>query len=144
MIEYVSFSEKETFNIASLLAKKIGKKKVFCLDGDLGVGKTIFAKGFAHGLGIEEEITSPTFTIVQTYKSKENTLHHFDIYRISDENEFFEIGYEEYFSSEGVCLVEWASLLRDCIPKDAVWINIKKDLKEGLNYRRIILEGMEE
>lgn len=140
MVEKISLSEQETFALAFDLAKNLKSGSIVCLDGDLGVGKTVFAKGFAKGLGIEEEITSPTFTIVNTYEG-ERTLHHFDMYRISDISELEEIGYEEYFFSDAICLIEWASLVEDIIPSDAIKIEIEKDLEQGLEYRRIRMTG---
>lgn len=137
---YESFSEKETFEIAEKMAKKAEASKVFCLDGDLGVGKTVFTKGFAVGLGIEDVIDSPTFTIVKEYTEGRLPLYHFDVYRIGDISEMDEIGYEEYFYGDGVCLIEWSTLIEEIIPDDAVKIRIEKDLKKGFDYRRIVVE----
>ena len=138
MKNYESFSENDTFDIA----KELKKGSIVCLDGDLGVGKTIFAKGFAKGLGIEDDITSPTFTLVQSYESLDNVLHHFDVYRISDESEMDEIGYEEYFFSDAICLIEWSSLIPDLIPENAIRISIEKDMEKGFDYRNINIEGI--
>ena len=138
MKNYESFSENDTFEIAKNIAKELKKGSIVCLDGDLGVGKTIFAKGFAKGLGIEDDITSPTFTLVQSYESLDNVLHHFDVYRISDESEMDEIGYEEYFFSDAICLIEWSSLIPDLIPENAIRISIEK----GFDYRNINIEGI--
>jgi hydrolase, P-loop family len=142
MKNYESFSENDTFEIAKNIAKELKKGSIVCLDGDLGVGKTIFAKGFAKGLGIEDDITSPTFTLVQSYESLDNVLHHFDVYRISDESEMDEIGYEEYFFSDAICLIEWSSLIPDLIPENAIRISIEKDMKKGFDYRNINIEGI--
>lgn len=142
MKNYESFSENDTFEIAKNIAKELKKGSIVCLDGDLGVGKTIFAKGFAKGLGIEDDITSPTFTLVQSYESLDNILHHFDVYRISDESEMDEIGYEEYFFSDAICLIEWSSLIPDLIPENAIRISIEKDMKKGFDYRNINIEGI--
>ena len=142
MKNYESFSENDTFEIAKSIAKELKKGSIVCLDGDLGVGKTIFAKGFAKGLGIEDEITSPTFTLVQSYESLDNVLHHFDVYRISDESEMDEIGYEEYFFSDAICLIEWSSLIPDLIPENAIRISIEKDMGKGFDYRNINIEGI--
>lgn len=140
MVEKISLSEQETFAIASHLAKGLKPGSIVCLDGDLGVGKTVFAKGFAKGLGIDEEITSPTYTLVNSYEG-DRTLHHFDMYRISDISELEEIGYEEYFFGNAICLIEWASLVDEIIPSDAIKIEIQKDLEQGVDYRRIRLIG---
>ena len=142
MKNYESFSENDTFEIAKNIAKELKKGSIVCLDGDLGVGKTIFAKGFAKGLGIEDDITSPTFTLVQSYESLDNILHHFDVYRISDESEMDEIGYEEYFFSDAICLIEWSSLIPDLIPENAIRISIEKDMEKGFDYRNINIEGI--
>ena len=142
MKNYESFSENDTFEIAKNIAKELKKGSIVCLDGDLGVGKTIFAKGFAKGLGIEDDITSPTFTLAQSYESLDNVLNPFDVYRISDESEMAEIGYEEYFFSDAICLIEWSSLIPDLIPENAIRISIEKDMKKGFDYRNINIEGI--
>ena len=136
---YETQSEKETFEIGRQMAENSKPGDIYCLQGDLGVGKTIFSKGFATGLGITEPITSPTFTIVQVYEA-EKPLYHFDMYRIEDEDELEMIGYEDYFYGQGVCLVEWANNVEDVIPKEAKWITIEKDLEKGFDYRKITVE----
>lgn len=138
MTIYESNSEKETFDIGYQLAVASKKGAIYCLIGDLGVGKTVFSKGFATGLGITEPITSPTFTIVQVYEG-DKPLYHFDMYRIEDPDELEMIGYEDYFYGEGVCLVEWANNVLDVIPKEAIWIDIQKDLEKGFDYRKITI-----
>lgn len=139
MICYETQSEKETFEIGRSLAEASKPGDIFCLLGDLGVGKTVFSKGFAIGLGITEPITSPTFTIVQVYEG-EKPLYHFDMYRIEDEDELEMIGYEDYFFGEGVCLVEWANNVEEVIPPHAKWITIEKDLEKGFDYRKITIK----
>lgn len=135
---YEVYSEEETRKIGYELGKKAAKSEIYCLHGDLGVGKTIFTKGFAQGLGITEHITSPTFTIVNEYHSGRIPFYHFDVYRIGDVEEMFEIGYEEYFYGDGVCLIEWAELITDILPDDVKWIKIEKDLTtDNENYRKI-------
>ena len=136
---FESFSEKETFEIGRDLARKAVPGRVYCLDGDLGTGKTVFAKGFAAGLGITEPVTSPTFTIIREYEEGRIPLYHFDVYRISDPDEMYAIGYEEYFYCSGVCLVEWSELISELIPEDAVHIEISRDLEKGTDYRRIVI-----
>ena len=138
-----SFCEEDTFNIGKDLAMNAKTSSVYCLDGDLGVGKTIFTKGFAVGLGIEECITSPTFTIVQEYEDGRVPFYHFDVYRISDPCEMYEIGFDEYINGEGICLIEWASLIEEILPKDVIKVNISKDLDKGIDYRVITVDGME-
>ena len=138
-----SFCEEDTFNIGKDVAMNAKLGSVYCLDGDLGVGKTIFTKGFAKGLGIEDCITSPTFTIVQEYEEGRLPFYHFDVYRIADAYEMYEIGFEEYINGEGICLIEWASLIEDILPEDIIRINIAKDLDKGIDYRVVTVEGME-
>ena len=111
--------------------------QVYALIGDLGVGKTVFIQGVAKGLGIDEPVNSPTFTIVQVYDSGRLPFYHFDVYRIGDVEEMDEIGYEEYFFGEGVCFVEWANLVDEIMPKETIWITIEKDLDKGFDYRKI-------
>lgn len=135
-----SFSPEETFGIGVQLAREARPGDIYTLEGDLGVGKTIFTKGMAKGLGIEEPVTSPTFTILQEYESGRLPLYHFDVYRIGDPEEMDEIGYEDYFYGQGICLIEWAGLIRELIPDEAVRISIEKDLEKGLDYRRILIE----
>lgn len=135
-----SFSDKDTYNLGVELGRNAAKGQIYCLDGDLGVGKTVFTKGFAKGLGVNEDISSPTFTIVLEYHDGRVPFYHFDVYRIGDIYEMDEIGYEEYFFGEGVCLIEWASLIDEIIPENAVKITIKKDLEKGFDYRMITIE----
>jgi len=136
-----SFSEKETFQIAKELAENAKAGEVYCLSGDLGVGKTVFTKGFAAGLGITEPVSSPTFTIVQIYEEGRLPLYHFDVYRIEDIEEMEEIGYEDCFYGEGVCLIEWAELIKEILPEKQKKIKIEKDLDKGFDYRRITIEA---
>ncbi len=141
-MEFETWSEQETFALGKSIAEKAKAGDIYCLDGDLGTGKTVFSKGFAAGLGVTEHVTSPTFTIVNEYEGR-LPLYHFDVYRIADPEEMYEIGYEEYFYGEGVSLVEWAELIRELIPAHAVWITVEKDLQKGLDYRRIVLKEAE-
>lgn len=130
-------SEQETFELGQRLAAQAQPGQVFALVGDLGVGKTVFTKGMASGLGIEEPVSSPTFTIVQVYEEGRLPFYHFDVYRIGDPEEMEEIGYEDYFYGEGVCLVEWANLIMELLPPQTVFVTIDKDLERGYEYRRI-------
>ncbi|MDD3393858.1 MAG: tRNA (adenosine(37)-N6)-threonylcarbamoyltransferase complex ATPase subunit type 1 TsaE [Clostridia bacterium] len=131
-----TFSPGETEAIGEKMGQEAIPAQVYSLDGDLGVGKTVFTKGFARGLGITEHVTSPTFTIINEYMGR-MPLYHFDVYRISSEEEMEDTGYEDYFYGEGVSLVEWASLIPDLMPKDAIHISIEKDYAMGDDYRRI-------
>lgn len=133
-------SSDETFSLGESLAQSAKPGQVYCLDGDLGVGKTVFSKGFAKGLGIVDHITSPTFTIINVYEDGRLPFYHFDVYRVTDEYELDEIGYEEYFYGEGVTLIEWATLIPRLIPESAIHIIIEKDLEQGFDYRRITLK----
>ena len=137
---YETNSEKETFELGKNLGEQAKAGQIFCLNGDLGVGKTVFTQGFAKGLGIEENVNSPTFTIIQVYEEGRIPLYHFDVYRIGDPEEMYEIGYEEYFFGEGVCLIEWSKLIDELIPEEAINIEIDKNLEKGLDYRKITVE----
>ena len=139
---YETNSEKETFELGKNLGEQAKAGQIFCLNGDLGVGKTVFTQGFAKGLGIEENVNSPTFTIIQVYEEGRIPLYHFDVYRIGDPEEMYEIGYEEYFFGEGVCLIEWSKLIYELIPEEAINIEIDKNLEKGLDYRKITVEGL--
>lgn len=135
-----TFSETETFKLGEEMGRSAKKGMVFCLNGDLGVGKTVFTQGFAKGLDIEEPISSPTFTILQEYHDGRLPLYHFDVYRISDISEMDEIGYEDCFYGEGVCFIEWAELIEDILPEHITTITIEKDLQKGFDYRKITVE----
>jgi tRNA threonylcarbamoyladenosine biosynthesis protein TsaE len=113
---------------------------IICLNGDLGVGKTVFSQGFASGMGITEPISSPTFTIVQTYEEGDMPLYHFDVYRIGCIEEMEEIGYEDYFFGEGICLIEWSENIHEIIPDDAIQVTITKDFDKGFDYRNIYIK----
>jgi tRNA threonylcarbamoyladenosine biosynthesis protein TsaE len=126
------------------LGRKIGQEAkpgdVYALLGDLGVGKTIFTKGVAEGLGITEPINSPTFTIVQEDEEGRMPFYHFDVYRIGDVEEMDEIGFDDYVYGEGMCLIEWANLIEEILPDHVKTITIEKDLEKGFDYRRITIE----
>ncbi len=134
-----SFGSRDTFELAKDLAAKAKKGGIYALEGDLGVGKTVFCQGFAAGLGVREHVNSPTFTILGIYDDGRLPLYHFDVYRIADPEEMDEIGYEDYFFGDGVCLVEWAGLIRELIPENAVFVTIEKDAGKGPDYRKITI-----
>ena len=138
-----TFNAKETFEAGYEMGKKALPGQIYCLNGDLGVGKTVFTQGFAKGLGIEEPVNSPTFTIIQEYHEGRLPLYHFDVYRIGDIEEMEEIGYDDYFFGEGICLIEWAELIKEILPENRISITIEKDLSRGFDYRRITIEGLE-
>jgi len=138
-----SFSPEETFAIGEKIAGEAQAGEVYTLIGDLGVGKTVFTQGVAKGLGITEPVNSPTFTIVQVYEEGRLPFYHFDVYRIGDVSEMDEIGYEDMFFGEGLCLVEWANLIEEILPDTYKRVTIEKDLSKGFDYRRITLELIE-
>ena len=133
-------SEKETWEFGKQLAESAKPGQVFSLIGDLGVGKTVLTKGMAAGLGISEPVNSPTFTILQVYEEGRLPFYHFDVYRITDLEEMDEIGYEDYFYGDGICLVEWANLIEELMPENTIRITIEKDLERGFDFRRITVE----
>ena len=135
-------SPEQTFEIGFRLGRKARPGQVYTLTGDLGVGKTVFTQGFAKGLGIEEPVSSPTFTIVQVYEEGRLPFYHFDVYRIGDVEEMDEIGYEDYVMGEGVCLIEWDNLIEEILPQKRTEIVIEKDLDQGFEFRRITIEEL--
>lgn len=137
-----SLKTEDTFQIGFQLGQKAKAGEIYCLFGDLGVGKTVFTQGFAKGLGIEEPISSPTFTIVQEYEEGRLPFYHFDVYRIADIEEMEEIGYEDYFYGKGVCFIEWANLIKEILPNQCGCITIEKELKKGFDYRKITITNL--
>lgn len=136
---YESYSYEDTSKIAAEIAQDLKGGEFIAMYGDLGAGKTAFVQGVAKALGIDQPVTSPTFTIVNEYEGR-LTLYHFDVYRIEDSEEMYEIGYDEYISSGGVCIVEWAELIEDLFPDEYIKITILKDVDKDFDYRKIILE----
>lgn len=138
-----SKSTEDTFLLGKRLGEYAKKGELYCLIGELGVGKTIFTQGFAAGLGITEVVNSPTFTIIQEYKDGRLPFYHFDVYRIEEAEEMYELGYEDYFYGNGVCLIEWANRIEELLPEDYKKITIKKQLEKGFDYRTIVLQNIE-
>ena len=134
---YESFSDKDTGKLGFKLGQQALSGDIYCLSGDLGVGKTVFTAGFARGLDIKTAVCSPTFTILQVYEEGRLPLYHFDVYRIADPDEMEEIGFDEYAFGEGVCLIEWGERIGDILPEGTKFISIEKDLSKGFDYRRI-------
>src|SRR5699024_4963256 len=132
-------SPEETFQLGKRLGEQAIPGQVFTLTGDLGVGKTVFTQGLAKGLGIEEPVNSPTFTIVQVYEEGRLPFYHFDVYRIGDVGEMDEVGFEDYVMGDGVSLIEWANLIEEILPEKRTDILIEKDLSQGFDYRRITI-----
>ena len=139
---YETMCWEDTFNLGKKIGQQAKPGQVICLNGDLGVGKTVFTQGVADGLGITEPVNSPTFTIVQIYEEGRMPFYHFDVYRIGDVEEMNEIGYEDCFYGEGVCLIEWAELIEEILPEHYRQVTIEKDLEKGFDYRRITIEEM--
>lgn len=135
---YESLGEKDTYELGKRFGAQVKPGDIYLLHGDLGVGKTVFTKGFAQGIGISEPITSPTFTLIQEYEEGRLPLYHFDVYRIGDVEEMYDLGFEDYFYGEGVCLIEWASRIKEILPSFCYEITIEKDLEKGFDYRRIV------
>ncbi|RGX99424.1 tRNA (adenosine(37)-N6)-threonylcarbamoyltransferase complex ATPase subunit type 1 TsaE [Blautia sp. OF03-15BH] len=136
-------SPEETFQFGEKLGREAKPGQIYTLNGDLGTGKTVFTQGFAAGLGITEPVNSPTFTIVQIYEEGRMPFYHFDVYRIGDVEEMDEVGYEDCFYGEGVCLIEWAELIEEILPEHVIAVTIEKDLEQGFDYRKITLTGLD-
>ena len=136
---YETYGADETFALGKELGQSAKPGSVYALVGDLGVGKTVFTQGVAAGLEIKEHINSPTFTIVQVYEDGRIPFYHFDVYRIGDPEEMYEIGYEDYFYGDGVCFVEWANLIEELMPENTVTITIEKNPEKGFDYRKITI-----
>ena len=134
---YETYSPEETREPGRRLGERAVPGEIYALTGDLGVGKTVFTQGVAEGLGIREAVSSPTFTIVQVYEGGRIPFYHFDVYRIGDSSEMDEIGWEDCFYGDGLCIVEWAELIADILPEECRDVTIEKDLEKGFDYRRI-------
>jgi len=137
-----SHSAEETYELGVKMGQEAKAGEVYALIGDLGVGKTAFAEGFARGLGVTEPVASPTFTIVSQYDEGRLPFYHFDVYRIGDLSEMDEIGYEDCFYGDGVSLVEWADLIEELLPEERTELTIEKDLDKGFDYRRIMIDRL--
>ncbi|MCM1540187.1 MAG: tRNA (adenosine(37)-N6)-threonylcarbamoyltransferase complex ATPase subunit type 1 TsaE [Blautia sp.] len=135
-------SPEETFELGKRLGQESVPGQIYTLTGDLGVGKTVFAQGFAAGLGVTGPVNSPTFTILQIYEDGRLPFYHFDVYRIADVEEMDEIGYEDCFYGEGVCLIEWADLIEEILPEEYRRVTLEKDLDRGFDYRRVTIESI--
>lgn len=142
VIIYETNSYEETQSLGEKMGSEAAPGMVFALSGDLGVGKTVFTQGFAQGLGIEESVNSPTFTIVQIYDEGRLPFYHFDVYRIGDISEMDEIGYEDCFYGDGVSMVEWAELIEELMPTETTWIKIEKNPEKGFDYRKITVTAL--
>lgn len=134
-----TYSAQETYDLGKKIGEQLSPGSVLTLVGDLGVGKTVFSQGLAEGLGITEPVNSPTFTIIQIYEGGRLPFYHFDVYRIGDISEMDEIGYEDYFWGDGVCLIEWANLIEEILPEHYTEITIEKNPEKGFDYRKITI-----
>jgi tRNA threonylcarbamoyladenosine biosynthesis protein TsaE len=142
MIRFISKCEQDTIEFASKFASKLEKKDIVLLSGELGSGKTKFVQGVLKYFGLENEISSPTFTIVNEYNAQRIDIYHFDVYRLTDEDEFYAIGGEEYFT-QGICLIEWGEIIEDILPPDYIKITFKKD-DQNEEYRELQIEAFGE
>ena len=138
-----SASPDETESIAIELAKEAKPGSIYTLSGDLGAGKTVFARGFARGLGIMSPVTSPTFTLVNEYRKGRLPLYHFDVYRLGEAEELYDTGFEDYLENGGVVLIEWAERIEELLPRPYFYISIEKDLSRGEDFRLITLKEMQ-
>lgn len=134
----LSKSQEQTYELGKKIASLVKAGDILCLKGELGAGKTALSKGIGAGLGIEDYITSPSYTIINEYNGR-LPLYHFDVYRINDMDEMYELGYEDYFNGRGICVIEWADSIKPLIPKEAIWIELQYNNNE--NEREIIIYG---
>lgn len=141
-IIYESYKPEDTFAIGERIGLEAAPGQLCTLTGDLGVGKTVLTQGIAKGLGIKEPVNSPTFTIVQIYESGRMPLYHLDVYRIGDISEMEEIGYEDYFYGEGLCIIEWADLIEELLPEKRMQITIEKNPEKGFDYRKVVIKQL--
>ena len=135
--EYITNGEGETEDLGCRLGRALEPGAVIAYTGDLGAGKTAFTRGLARGLGIPDRVTSPTFTIVNEYEGGRLPLFHFDMYRLSDSDELFEIGWEDYLARDGVCAVEWSENVEDALDEDSIRVDIRRG--EHDDQRRITI-----
>lgn len=139
---YESYKPEDTFAIGEKIGREAVPGQLCTLRGDLGVGKTVLTQGIAKGLGIKEPVNSPTFTIVQIYESGRMPLYHLDVYRIGDITEMEEIGYEDYFYGEGLCIIEWADMIEELLPEKRMRITIEKNPEKGFDYRKVVVKQL--
>lgn len=130
-------NQKELEKIARKLGESVNSGDIICMSGDLGAGKTTFTQALAVGLGVKDYVTSPTFILINEYRGR-IPLYHFDVYRIGDISEMEDLGYDEYFYGDGVCAIEWANLIKDILPQDYLWIEIKIT---GMESRYVCFSG---
>ena len=143
-MRYISNCENDTIKIAKEFAKELKKGDVVTLDGDLGAGKTFFTSSLCKELGVKDIVQSPTFTIVNEYRTSKIPVFHFDVYRIESSEEMYDIGWEDYISEGAIVVVEWATLIEDIFDDNIIKIYISKNLSLGEDYREINIEGITE
>ena len=138
MSTYISKSEQDTINFAKKYAKNLETGDIIILSGELGSGKTKFVQGILEYFGLENEISSPTFTIVNEYNTSNLNIYHFDVYRLEDSDEFYAMGGDEYFS-KGICLIEWGEMIEDILPKPYAKIIFRKN-DSNEHFRELVIE----
>lgn len=138
MYQFISKCEQDTIDFANKIAKKLKPKDIIVLSGELGSGKTKFVQGILKYFGLENEISSPTFTIVNEYNASICPIYHFDVYRLADTDEFYAMGGEEYFEN-GICFIEWGEIIEDILPPDYIKITFQKDVNNE-EYRQLQIE----
>lgn len=138
-MEFISNSRQETIEIAKKFASTVKKGDIICLNGDLGAGKTAFTSGFAAGLGYKGYVSSPTFALINEYEG-DFAIYHFDVYRIDESVEMFDIGLDDYLFGDGVCIIEWAERIKELLPDNVINVNIEKDISQGEDFRRIFIK----
>lgn len=136
---YITDSEAETGALAETMAKELMPGQVVCLRGDLGVGKTVFAKGLCRALGVSEHVSSPTFTLVNEYDGAAGKIYHFDLYRIEDPDELYEVGFEEFVGGDGIAVIEWPERAEEMLPEKRIEILLERN---GENGRRITVKEL--
>lgn len=137
METHITNSEDDTISFAREFAKTLKKDDIIVLDGELGAGKTKFTEGILEFFGLASEISSPTFTIVNEYKNEKITIYHFDVYRLENADDFYDIGGEEYFGN-GLCIIEWGNIIKPILPPNTIFINFEKDNNDE-NMRKITI-----
>ena len=138
-MDYLTHNEIETEALGETLARRLGPGDVVACRGDLGAGKTAFTRGLARGLGCTGRVTSPTFTVVNEYEGR-LPLFHFDLYRLEGEDALYDVGWEDYLDRGGVCAVEWSERAEAALPRETVWVSIRRCAESG-DWRRITIEG---
>lgn len=138
-MDYIVNSVEESIKLGEEIGKRVKPGDIICLTGDLGAGKTHITKGIARGLGITDNVTSPTFSLINEYNGRLK-LYHFDVYRINDPLEIYSLGFDEYIFGDGVSVIEWANYIETLIPREHIAIDVRKNYDLGENYRKIVIQ----